>query len=68
MTFPYSANHSNVSDRVYSSWYLTKIVSADGLFSISFNYQSESYSYYTIAMYPIDPNLQGSYQKPLCRR
>ncbi|HRN56082.1 MAG TPA: hypothetical protein PLL71_06505, partial [Agriterribacter sp.] len=65
MTFPYSTNHQNVSDRTYSSWYLTKIISADGLFSINFTYQAESYSYYTISMYPIDPHTpRGTYSNP----
>lgn len=62
ITFPYSAGHQVMSERVYASWYLTKIESADGLFSIQFSYQSEKYSYYTISMYPIDPNLQPNAQ------
>lgn len=44
---------------VVSSWFLTKIESFDGQFSVKFTYQSEKSSYYTIAMYPIwnfDPN------------
>jgi hypothetical protein len=36
-----------------SAWYLNKIVSADDQFTISLIYQSENYSYYTLAMYPI---------------
>lgn len=59
-TFPFSANHQNMTERVYSSWYLTRIESADGLFSINFSYQAEAYSYYTISMYPIDPTAQPS--------
>ena len=62
ITFPYSAGHQNVTEWVYASWYLTKIESADGLFSINFSYQSEKYSYYTISMYPIDPNFQPNAQ------
>jgi hypothetical protein len=36
-----------------SAWYLNRIVSADGLFSISLIYQADSYAYYTLSMYPI---------------
>lgn len=62
ITFPYSAGHQFMTERVYSSWYLTKIESADGMFSINFSYQQENYSYYTISMYPIDPNKQPDAQ------
>src|SRR5690606_26498225 len=51
-----------ITERVFSSWYLTKIESADGVFSINFSYQAENYSYYTISMYPIDPNNQPNAQ------
>lgn len=51
--FPYTANHSNPTDAMYSSWYLNKIESADGLFVIKLTYQAESYSYYTISMHPV---------------
>lgn len=53
ITFPYSANHTSVTDNVFSSWYLNKIVSADGMFTINLTYQPESYSYYSLATFPI---------------
>ncbi|HEY4061757.1 MAG TPA: hypothetical protein VGM30_07640 [Puia sp.] len=36
-----------------SSWFLNKILSADGMDSIVFQYEAENYSYYTIAMPPV---------------
>jgi YD repeat-containing protein len=38
-----------------SSWYLNKIISADGQFSITLSYQPESYGYFTVAMFPVAP-------------
>lgn len=35
-----------------SSWFLNKIMSADGVDSITFKYQKEDYSYYTVATIP----------------
>jgi len=57
ITFPYSDAHQNVTDNVFSAWYLNKIVSADGLFTINLTYQQESYSFYTLLMFPIDGNV-----------
>jgi YD repeat-containing protein len=54
MSFPFTAQMTGTSDRVYSSWFLRKIESADAVFSINFTYQSEAYSYYTLTMFPID--------------
>lgn len=54
ITFPYSHGQTVPADRVYSSWYLRRIESADAMFSINFTYQAEVYSYYTISMFPID--------------
>ncbi len=36
-------------DQVISSWYLNKVVSADGNNTITLNYRSSNYSYYTIS-------------------
>lgn len=36
-----------------SSWFLNKIMSADGVDSITFNYQAESYSYYALSLSPV---------------
>ncbi len=55
-TFPYSAGHTLQTDNVISSWYLNKIVSADGMFTIQLTYQAESYSTYTVALFPVDAN------------
>jgi hypothetical protein len=39
-----------------SSWFLNKILSADGMDSITLNYTQENYSYYAVATYPV-PNI-----------
>src|SRR5581483_8044799 len=36
-----------------SSWFLNKIVSADGMDSITLSYQTENYSYYTLSTFPV---------------
>jgi hypothetical protein len=36
-----------------SSWFLNKIVSADGVDSITLSYQQENYSYYTLSTFPV---------------
>jgi YD repeat-containing protein len=38
-----------------SSWFLNKIISADGLFVINLVYTTESYGYYTLSTSPLDP-------------
>lgn len=57
ITFPFSEDHETVSDMVFSSYYLNKIVAADGVHTIKFTYASEKYSYYTVSMFPILPNV-----------
>ncbi|MBI5370931.1 MAG: hypothetical protein HZA79_02765 [Sphingobacteriales bacterium] len=42
----------------YSSWFLVKVESADGLFNILLKYEQENYSNYTISMRPLDENEQ----------
>jgi len=67
-TFPYSASHQLLTETVISSWYLNKIVSADGMFTISFKYDAEDYSYYSIAMYPVDAEaIQGPLEYELVK-
>jgi len=39
-----------------SSWFLNKVVSADGMDSINLSYQTENYSYYSVASYPVTDN------------
>ncbi len=52
-TFPFSTNSNGTPDNVYSSYYLNKIVAADGVHVIKFSYQAEKYSYYTVSMIPV---------------
>lgn len=42
--------------QVISSWFLNKVQSADGIFSLSLTYVAESYSFYTISTFPINFN------------
>lgn len=53
-TDPVSNLGGFVQGKVISSWYLSKIESADGLGHIKLNYAKEQYSYYTLSMFPID--------------
>ncbi|MCD2421224.1 hypothetical protein LQ567_00515 [Niabella pedocola] len=48
-TSVYSAKGGIVSGKPVSSWFLNKVSSADGLFSINLSYQPERYSYYTFS-------------------
>lgn len=41
---------------VVSSWYLKKIQTADGNFSINLQYAKENYGYFTIGTHPIEPD------------
>lgn len=59
-TLSYTAESGTAYGNIISSWYLNKIESADGQFSISLSYKAESYGYYTTAMYPIDGNKAGA--------
>lgn len=45
-----------VQGTVISSWYLSKIESADRLDFIKLNYVAENYSHYTISMFPVSSN------------
>ena len=46
--------------RVISSWYLYKIESADGYFSINISYRKEEYGYFTVSTKPCLPNCDFS--------
>ena len=46
-------NTYGLAGKVASSWFLNKVVSADGIDSILLNYQAENYSYYNISMFPV---------------
>ena len=49
-TLQYGISNANAAA---SSWFLNKIVSADGTDSITFRYQAEGYSYYTLTTPPV---------------
>src|SRR5882724_7901643 len=55
VTNPYTSQ-SGSGGTAISSWYLNKVVSADGQFTVRLNYVAESYGYYTIAMFPVSGN------------
>jgi hypothetical protein len=53
------ANGPANANAAVSSWYLNKIVSADGMDSINLTYVGESYGFYALSMFPIT-NLASS--------
>ena len=53
VTYPTSENSSNIDSQVFSSYYLHKVVAADGVHTIRFDYVREKYSYYTLSTFPI---------------
>lgn len=69
-TNPYNAQAGMVGGTVISSWYLNKITSADGVFSITLSYTPENYGCFTFSMFPVpsgntgdqDPNNNYEYQ------
>jgi YD repeat-containing protein len=61
-TNPVTAQSGYVQGTVISSWYLSKIESEDGLSVIKLNYQPETYSYYTISMFPLESLDNTSYE------
>ncbi|MDP4211865.1 MAG: DUF5977 domain-containing protein [Bacteroidota bacterium] len=56
-TNPVSLTYGSSSFPPTSAWYLNKIISADGLFSITLTYVAEAYGSWTTSMFPVDPNL-----------
>lgn len=60
LTNPYSSEAGYVSGTALSSWYLNKMISNDGQFSINFSYTPENYGYYTIAAHTMSSN-PGAY-------
>jgi len=56
----YQNSYSNANAAV-SSWFLNKIVSADKTDSITFQYDKESYSYYTLSTSPVSNNITWSF-------
>jgi YD repeat-containing protein len=65
MTYTNYGDSPGVDNNVYSSYYLSKIVAADGIHTIKLSYQREQYSYYTLLTNPVpsakivDPHLAG---------
>ena len=60
-----SAEDNAVVDNVFSSYYLTKVVAADGVHAITLTYTPERYSYYTLSQSPIQGGADtylGQYQ------
>jgi len=53
ITYNVTTQNQYTGQGATSAWYLNKIASADGQFTINLIYQAESYSYYTLSMYPI---------------
>ena len=53
LTYPTSENSSNITGHVFSSYYLHKVVAADGIHTISLDYTREKYSYYTLSTFPV---------------
>ena len=51
---PYSTYSGASSGTAISSWYLHKVSSADGMFSINLSYIAESYGYYTLSANTMD--------------
>lgn len=67
VTSPFTIDGGLINGTAISSWYLNKMVSKDGIDSITLNYSPENYSYYTLSMFPlVSSNLIGKYEyKPL---
>lgn len=54
ITRSFSASVGLSSANVTSSWFLNKITSSDGNFSINLKYVTENYSYFTISTFPLN--------------
>ncbi len=53
ITKPVTEFNGVSSANTISSWYLNKIATADDQFAITLTYQTESYGYHTLSMFPI---------------
>lgn len=60
VTNPYSIGNGYSSGTAISSWYLNRITSFDGQFSINLTYVPESYGYYVLSQNPLDPYGTGN--------
>ncbi len=62
VTSPYTLNNGPTYSRSISSWYLNKVVSPDGQFSIELKYTRDSYAYFVAsASNPISATFSGDY-------
>lgn len=60
VTSPVSLKIGATNSQVISSWYLNKIVSADGISVINLNYQLDKYAYYTLRSTHSPTTINGS--------
>jgi hypothetical protein len=49
---PYSSSVGMINSQLISAWYLNKVVSPDGNFSITLSYVEEKYGYHTLSSFP----------------
>jgi hypothetical protein len=57
---PYTSQQGPGGNAI-SSWYLNKVVSADGQFAINLSYTPENYGYFTIAIFAVNGNYANPY-------
>ena len=63
-TIPYTlANGPSSQSAAASSWFLNKVMSADGMDSITLQYQPEFYSYYALSFSPVLNGVYGSHDR-----
>ncbi len=60
VTNPYTSQQGPGGNAI-SSWYLNKVVSADGQFAITLSYTPENYGYFTIAIFAVNGNYANPY-------
>lgn len=65
LTNPISQKSGASNAIAASSWYLNKIISADGVDSIKLQYASENYGYFTLSTFPLDGVRSSSPNAPL---
>jgi YD repeat-containing protein len=64
-TNPFTAQSGMGTGTVISSWYLNKVESADGLFSINLTYTTENYSYYSLSTFPVKSDTSLNEYEPV---
>ncbi len=60
ITNSYSAQSGSAGFPPTSSWYLSRVISADDQFVVNLSYMAESYGYFTLSMFAIDGSGTGS--------